>query len=1696
MKNTLGKKSLALIIIFTLLMQMFSFNVFAAEPVADNRVVDASTMTDWQNFFGPSVLNTENSGGVWGDKSVFKSPADFNSALESGVADYNIPFESDGTNFLVALSAIASNKSIIGYSTLPTDTLFVLDLSNSMSNNSVSSMVTATNNAIEKLLELNRNNRFGVIVYSGGEIDQGFFGSSDIFGLEESATVLIPLGRYEGAGNNNSTFLNYDNDTVSVARGVLSLGNNQRTPSKRAEGATYIQSGIQLAVDQFNAVTDTVVTSGPQAGTTRMPVLVLMSDGAPTVATTSFNNVGNSTHGSGSSSSTASTFLTQLSCSFAKSEMTEHYGRSALLYTLGLNVGNSSYARAVLDPANAGSPYSSYWTSYQAAVQANSSTVTIRTGSGFNSSSFTVPVVAGLENNYVDEYFSASGDTGLINAFQKIVNQIIIQSKYYPTLVDDGQHHLNGYITFTDELGLFMEVRNIKGLTVDGKLYSGYAIVKAIKDGIFGNIYNGNLTNLNDEGAAFLDAVQVRLGCTQTQAAEAVTQALLNGQLYYNSDTDFSNYIGWYADADGNFAGAWNGKDHNSKPDNAVYANKSYGFLGKVGSAEEFNETDMLHISVQVREHIEKQHQMVIYKIPAALIPTVNYNITFDGDTLDTGTDFEMSIDGATEALRLVFEVGLRSDINRINVADKVAEYEKLSNESYGFKDNGVYTFYSNSWHEHTHQNNVLTDSHDATFFDFEPSWENERYYYTTNSPVLELDGNGGYVEVDHDPRNTGGTYYTAYAVFSTNSTANSSATMEYHYVPIHEDTIGLAQNINGVWCIPKNTVHKLIADSTGQDYHILKDGEDVTTAEKTHPTKTLDYSNYPSVVFLADSIHCDACLGNNGTFSLTAAQGIKLSKTVEVEGLGTDQKFTFNVALTAPAGTTLASIYPVYDADGIYVTDANVVNNTLSVQLVPGETVYIADLPADTEYTVTEESLPNWIVSSKSGDTGTIAKNTFSAVTFENAPISHGNLILHKDVVLPEAVGNISYTGSFDVEISFISNNAINTVKVNNVDTTVTDNKLPLTIKDGESILISGIPAGTSFDVTEPGLPSFWSSSLTKSRDTISTTENTVATLTNTYTVSQASPVNINHIGIKNILGREWIDDDSYSFRLEIYNGSNWVAYDQDSEIATVTKATANKSFSFNDIITNLSFDKVGTYQFRIVELYTDISGIDYDYIPKHFEIVVENNFDTGKLEIANVTTSTPSAAATNENPSPAGTTVEKVTNGGTDTYNITTVFNNLYSVSGTAEVVINIDKNLINNTGIERDESGFEFELYQLDGNDRKINVESLGTTGANGTLSYIKSFGADFVGQTLVYYLAEVDAGEDGMEYDTTPRRIEITIVDNLDGSVSAKIGSDDTNIFSDTFTNTYSLTSAPVEITALKVMEGRDLTPADIAALRFEIYRTDSNFENESFIMQSQIEDGVITFNFNEDTAGTKYYIVKEKASGLDFVIDDTGIFCITVEISKGESDDLVSEIVSIEKSGVSVDEIKFVNIYNEPVPDSLYYSIEGIKILEGRELVDGEFSFVLRSKSGYPLQVKPVENGGFVFDLIRYRVPGDYTYTVEEVKGTLDGITYDDTVYTVIVTVEKVDGKLVASTSISTDSEKDLDSIVFTNLYSSDTPTPPENPEEPDFPDDPSYPKPPVDTSDNSALLLWGGIFLVSGAAVFGPFVIGKKKSKV
>ena len=103
-----------------------------------------------------------------------------------------------------------------------------------------------------------------------------------------------------------------------------------------------------------------------------------------------------------------------------------------------------------------------------------------------------------------------------------------------------------------------------------------------------------------------------------------------------------------------------------------------------------------------------------------------------------------------------------------------------------------------------------------------------------------------------------------------------------------------------------------------------------------------------------------------------------------------------------------------------------------------------------------------------------------------------------------------------------------------------------------------------------------------------------------------------------------------------------------------------------------------------------------------------------------------------------------------------------------------------------------------------------------------------------------------------------------------------------------------------------------------------------------------------------------------------------------------------------------------------------------KVLTGRNLKDGEFSFVLKDDKGNVIQtVTNNSKGNISFENIVYDKPGVYYYTVEEVKGNEADVVYDNMVAKFQVTVTKTVGEkenlLVAAVLLPLDTE-------FNNSY--------------------------------------------------------------
>ena len=925
---TMKKRMIAMILCFAMIATYLPGMIYRANAASGNKTVDPATIHGWKQYFGSDVMSTEYTGGVWTDKSVFASFADYMSA--EGVENFvgpngtAVPREvmqmlaTDPENFLIALSAITANKSIQGSASTPMDTVFVMDISGSMQGSNAVAMVQATNEAIHTLLKQNSNNRVAVILYSGNHD----YGNS----ATTTASMLLPLASYTTTDTmtvGDKTIPAYltisgsgSNQTIYVA---ASVDNGSAEDSKSVQGGTYIQNGLYQAWNAFSAVSDTKVAEGQlQAGVQRTPVLVLMGDGAPTAATTSYNNVGTSNLGDGSGTSDRMAFLTQLTAAWVRSKIAAHYNTQPLFYTLGFGVNNNSQAVSVLNPANSSNNLSNYWSKYLAGTNGQNVSIV----SGYSSWSVYKDALV-TEKNYVDKCWMTSDAAGIVGAFEEIVNTIVLQAEQHSTLVEVEQGpNMSGYITFEDELGELIEVKAIKGLSIGNIIFTGAEMAKG-----FTVEKMGTAEEPTAYGDEFIRTVKERLGIDTATAHNLVQNAYVAGQLNYTSATEYSNYIGWYADADGNYLGFWQESyGMENAPDGAVYINKSYGYMGT--QTDEATASDMMHVVVMVHTRISDGHQTIVYKIPASLIPSVTYHIEVNGN--DPTQIKSITREGA-DPMRLLAEVGLREEINAVNLKEKIAQHIAKGGHVHENAD-GSYTFYTNLWgygdggevnydEPLTHQ---VTESH------FHPALENERYYHVKDA-VVYSNASGTVYTGTAAP--TGEGYYYARNYYEV---VNGKAVYTTKYAPLAAETLEKAARGAEGWYIPAGTPQQLARFATAKTQN-----ETGTLAYAWNPVTIYDESGYDSYAFL----------GNNGSFTIAPAQGIAIHKTVTQAVEGAPTEFTFRVTLNRTVQNPI-----ITDADGNPLPGAATVDgNVISVKIKADETVVITGIPTGTAYTVEE---------------------------------------------------------------------------------------------------------------------------------------------------------------------------------------------------------------------------------------------------------------------------------------------------------------------------------------------------------------------------------------------------------------------------------------------------------------------------------------------------------------------------------------------------------------------------------------------------------------------------------------------------------------------------------------------------------------------------------------------------------------------
>ena len=652
--------------------------------------------------------------------------------------------------------------------------------------------------------------------------------------------------------------------------------------------------------------------------------------------------------------------------------------------------------------------------------------------------------------------------------------------------------------------------------------------------------------------------------------------------------------------------------------------------------------------------------------------------------------------------------------------------------------------------------------------------------------------------------------------------------------------------------------------------------------------------------------------------------------------------------------------------------------------------------------------------------------KNTFTFDITANVPTGEGEAT--------EAL-----TGTYNYYVGD-SDAAAGQVTFNNGSTT-------LTVTGGTTVRIDGLPAGTTFTVTEQGVgQNGWTVTDATSQEGVENTNTTDGMVTGTIPAgSQASltfsntyhanEVNLNTNTTlkvqKNLEGRDWRDTDSFDFTITGFrapSGVDPVPVPEDT-VVTVDASTDAYTASFG----NITFDTPGEYRYTIQENgdpEQPIAGIDYSDAIYRVTVMVGDD-GIGSLVIDSVKI---------ELMYDDGGNLANTENEGTPVEGDTMAFKNTYNASTDTEGIQG--KKVYNDTTGDNPYEGgkFSFKLeaqggFVTDsGNADDLTIAAANTPmpdNAQDNAVTTTNVGSDFTfptitfdgndaGNTYVYKVTEVNTGEPGMAYSNAEHTVQISVKEVTDGDgthIVATVQAPYNNPQNLVFENTYDPADATLTgddaIHGTKTLTGRDMKDGE--TFYFQLTATNANAQsvlpNAKTVKVTSLTDGSADFNFGDmsfSKVGKYTFTVNEVAdengtettdgSGMTY---DTNICTVTVDVSDNHDGTLKADVTYSNNVNSSVtDKAQFNNTYEA----SMNYGAEGAggivvtKTLNDRAEENNTFLFTITGKTE--------EDTAKLHDQDRKFSHGPLTPGVPNEMEKLQQLTFDETdagkTYTFIV----------------------------------------------------------------------------------------------
>lgn len=341
--------------------------------------------------------------------------------------------------------------------------------------------------------------------------------------------------------------------------------------------------------------------------------------------------------------------------------------------------------------------------------------------------------------------------------------------------------------------------------------------------------------------------------------------------------------------------------------------------------------------------------------------------------------------------------------------------------------------------------------------------------------------------------------------------------------------------------------------------------------------------------------------------------------------------------------------------------------------------------------------------------------------------------------------------------------------------------------------------------------------------------------------------------------------------------------------------------------------------------------------------------------------------------------------------------------------------------------------------------------------GNITFTKADLGDEMSKTFEYTVTE-SGSKPGVTNDGA-HTVKVTVTDDGEGNLTAK-PEGDLN-----FVNKYSAAAAyfsvSQNVSVTKQLDGRDLREGEFT---FELVEG-----NQVIAAATNAADGKVVFDAQQSYTepGTHVYTIREVRGNVAGVSYDPNTYTVTVNVKDNGEGQLVA-------STEGASDIVFNNTYT-PAPATV--NLTATKVLNGADLSDGQFTFELLNNGDVMDRATNDAKGNVAFRELTLKQAGTYTFTMHEVAGDVEGMTYDNAEYTVKVSVEDVNGQLVATV--------EGNNPTFTNSYTAPAAKPSE-------PEQPAKQLPQTGDTNNATLPI---VFAVAAVVCIAAGVTVSRKRK-